>query len=434
MSPRKKYLGARPDPHPEIPAAGETMKHVPVRASECLDHGDRTINTKRIVRRGDFAHIPGKLPLNITSLTEKARPMTHGVQYEYGPSAGEVLFPKQSHPILQEAEKRREKIYHRVEHQALGQSIDHHVEFPEFCAHPDFKFGMSSFEDVSVREIMYPPPHVPTENDEKIRKQYLVSHWSYGPGEIRTHYGDFKVPDHKLLPDNHDNNGLRVKEALYWTEESFKARETKLSSKRLAEFRRRTQPEIGKVHDPLKETLSHLPEDYSFGISFPQDAYHVCDLLGSGPAAQADMKEKRRQEEEDEKRRLAEANDPSIPKPKCGRRFEAQAKRELYSREPAKKITTIPYESNRTEKNANQFVYGLPTVLHRKPGYMKRLADNNNYGDELDTKSLLSPTPRNMLGEDFLNQFIKNMHVDAPEKEQPRPRLPPARVRPSVEV
>ncbi|KAI9325482.1 hypothetical protein BDR26DRAFT_879371 [Obelidium mucronatum] len=429
MPNRKKYLGARPDLHPDIPPAGATLKHVAVRASECLDHGDRTINTKRVVKVGEHAHIPGRLPKNITSLTEKARPMTHGVQYVYGPTAGAVLFPKQPHPILQEQENRRERIYHRREHQALGESIDHKEELPEFCSHPEFRFGMSSFEDVSVKDIMYPPPHVPGEEDEKIRKQYLISHWSYGPGEIRRHYGDYQVPEHKLLPDNHDNNGLRVKEVLFWAEERSKEMQTKVSSKRLADWRRRTQPEIGKVHDPLKETLSHLPEDYVFGISFPSDAYNVCDLVGSGPKAQAELKEKQRLEKEAEMRQLAEPVDSDAPKPICGRRGAAQARRESQSCEPTSKITSMPYESDKSEKNRNQFFFGLPTVLHRKPGFLKKLADNNNYGDELDTKSLLSPTPQNIYGEEFLNQFIRNMNVEQ-QKTEEQPRFPPAKVIP----
>ncbi|KAJ3067264.1 hypothetical protein HDU98_009545 [Podochytrium sp. JEL0797] len=295
---------------------------------------------------------------------------------------------------------------------------------------------MSSFRDVSVKDIMYPPAHVASEDDEKIRKQYLISHWSYEPGEIRKHYGDITVPEHKLLPDTHDNNGLRVKEALKWTEESIKETHTKLSSKRLADWRRRRQPEIGKVHDPLKDTMAHLPEDYSFGISFPSDVYNnVGDLMGSGARAQADQIEKMHLCEEEEKNAAAHPEDPNAPKPKCGRRAAAQANREAQFCELTGKITMLPFESDKTEKNANQFIFGLPTVLRRRHGYLKKLADNNNYGDDLDAKSLLWPTPKNMYGAEFLDQF-GGKHVDSESTRAhgETPHLPPAKVRPAIPI
>ncbi|KAJ3241869.1 hypothetical protein HDU81_009731 [Chytriomyces hyalinus] len=432
--PTKKYLGARPDPHPEIPAAGAAKIDVEkiADASDCLDHGDRTISTKRPSRWGEPAHIPGKLPKNITSLTDKARPMTHGVQHVSGPDAGTVLFPKQPHPLLQERENRRERIYHRREHQVLGKSIDHEHKLPAFTTHPDFRFGMSSFEDDSVKNIMYPAPIQPTPDDEKIRKQYLLSHWSYGPGEHREHYGDFRVPEHKLLPDNHDNNGLRVKEILHWSEERAKESQTKIVSKRQTDWRRRRQPKLGTVHDPLAETMSHLPPDHIFGIRFPSDDYNIGDLLGSGAKVQAEAREKLKAEEEEKLRGTANLTDSKQIR---GRRAMAQARHDAQEGDITSKITSIPFESDKSEKALQQVIFGLPTVRSRnpafRPGFFKKLADNTNYGDELDTKSLLSPTPRNMYGDDILDQYFKEMHLESPSlKPASLPRLHPAKLQP----
>ena len=57
---------------------------------------------------------------------------------------------------------------------------------------------------------------------------------------------------------------------------------SKVISKRLADFRQRRQPELGKVHDPMKDTISHLSPDYTFGIAIPPDEYAVGHLIGSG--------------------------------------------------------------------------------------------------------------------------------------------------------
>ncbi|KAI8621068.1 hypothetical protein BC830DRAFT_1096087 [Chytriomyces sp. MP71] len=440
----KKQLGSRPDPYPDIPAAGAAKIDLDkiATASDCLDHGDRANKFKKNMMKGEYAHLPGKLSKNITSVSDRARPMTHGVQHEYGPNAGKVVFPKQPHPLLQERESRRERIYHRREHQVLGKSIDNADELPAFTSHPDFRFGMSSFEDDSVKNIMYPPPQKPGPDDEKFRKQYLISHWSFEPGEHRRHYGDFNVPEHKLLPDSHDNNGLRVKEVLHWKEEQIKETQTKIASKRHTEWRKRRQPELGKAHDPLLETISHLPPDYTFGIKFPSDDYNVGDLLGSGKKVQADAKEqKEKAAVEAEQKRRKEACDTEnfslhgVPKPvvQSGRRALAQARRDAQESEVTAKITSVPFEGHNTDKDKSRVVFGLPTVRHRNPafksGFFKKLADNTNYGDELDTKCLLSPTPRNTYGDEMLDQYLQELTVDdKPAAQSMRAYLPPAKV------
>ncbi|KAJ3209400.1 hypothetical protein HDU82_000844 [Entophlyctis luteolus] len=328
--------------------------------------------------------------------------------------------------MKKEREKLREKIYHRREHQALGKSIDHSDELPAFIKQESFRFGLSSLQDDSVKHIMYPKPKKPHPDDEKFRKQYLISHWSYDPGEVRKHYGDFAVPEHKLLPDTHDNNGLRVKEVLQWREEELKDLHSKIVSKRHTEWRARRQPEIGKVHDPLKETMAHLPQDHTFGIKYLSDEYNIGDLLGSGAKACDDNL--RVQEQEDRARAT------------IGRRAALAAAR---NEKHTDKITSLPYESDKSEKYANQFIFGLPTVLRSRPGFVKKLADNNNYGDELDAKcgllasvsllstspppALVSPTPENLYGRECLDRFITNSD-DPVERTASCVKLAPAKV------
>jgi hypothetical protein len=48
--------------------------------------------------------------------------------------------------------------------------------------------------------------------------------------------------------------------------------------RRLEEFRERTQPQLGKVHDPIKETMN-VPPDHTFGVLFKPDEFGAGDLI-----------------------------------------------------------------------------------------------------------------------------------------------------------
>ena len=53
---------------------------------------------------------------------------------------------------------------------------------------------------------------------------------------------------------------------------------TKVVAKRVDDFRERTQPQLGQVHDPIKETM-RVPPDHSYGILFKPDEFGAGDLM-----------------------------------------------------------------------------------------------------------------------------------------------------------
>jgi hypothetical protein len=59
---------------------------------------------------------------------------------------------------------------------------------------------------------------------------------------------------------------------------SYSEKAAHIVSKRLEEFRERTQPELGKVHDPIKDTMN-VPSDHTFGVLFKPDDYGAGDLI-----------------------------------------------------------------------------------------------------------------------------------------------------------
>ena len=74
---------------------------------------------------------------------------------------------------------------------------------------------------------------------------------------------------------------VRVKTIQFnWTIQfiPFREKTTKIVSKRVDDFRERTQPQLGQVHDPIKDTL-RVPGDHTFGVMVKPDEYGAGDLI-----------------------------------------------------------------------------------------------------------------------------------------------------------
>jgi hypothetical protein len=116
--------------------------------------------------------------------------------------------------------------------------------------------------------------------------------------------------------------------------------------------------------------MEHLPADHTFGIKFPADDYRVGDLIGSGKKAReaAAAAEKEREHGE-------EQQPTNMPKSKA---MQLQLKWDR-SDELSPKITTTPMGGIRPQRLAEvpeDMIFGVPTVRRRRPGFVKRLADN----------------------------------------------------------
>jgi hypothetical protein len=72
-----------------------------------------------------------------------------------------------------------------------GRSVTTSTHLPSFTNHPDFRFGMSTVEDESAKVLIHPEPPKKTDDDEKVRRQYLLSHASYQPGCLFVFYRPF---------------------------------------------------------------------------------------------------------------------------------------------------------------------------------------------------------------------------------------------------
>eukprot|EP00842_Homolaphlyctis_polyrhiza_P003990 jgi/Hompol1/4592/HPOL_003748-RA len=360
--------------------------------------------------------MPGKLAPNVVAVSEKARNLTHGLLYDRTHTAGEVLSPQRQNPLLAERDAMRESIYHRKEHQVLGRSVSKDVKLPDFTQEAEFKFGNPSKKDDAVADIMYPALEAPSpESDaknEQVHRQYVLSHGSYKPGERRMHYGpDWQVPNNDQSGVKHrlDNDGNRVRDSMYWEEERLQELCSKLISSRLADFRERRQPEIGKVHDPIKSTIAHLPENHTFGITFPADEYSVRELLGyTHPVSPKPLQK--------DKTKLPPAGLPTNHMDDLSQaRHIVHKIGENEDKSIVLKITEdLPggtHQQGYESRFDTNHVFGVPTVRDPRGRLRKKkLADETNYGDELGAKALVYPTPRNVYGLEQLRKFERQIN------------------------
>lgn len=82
---------------------------------------------------------------------------------------------------------------------------------------------------------------------------YRKSHTDFDVGE--RHNRNYTAPPYDGnskfgIPTPHDNNGLMVKTTMKWQHEKQQEKASKIVSKRVDDFRERSQPQLGQVHDP----------------------------------------------------------------------------------------------------------------------------------------------------------------------------------------
>lgn len=89
--------------------------------------------------------------------------------------------------------------------------------------------------------------------DEEGHDLYRTTHSDYRVGEqCNRNYFHPSFNRNSLfgIPTPHANDGRHVRKTLKWLHNETTEKASPIVSKRLDEFRERTQPQLGKVHDP----------------------------------------------------------------------------------------------------------------------------------------------------------------------------------------
>uniref|UniRef100_A0A8C7NYC9 EF-hand domain-containing protein n=1 Tax=Oncorhynchus mykiss TaxID=8022 RepID=A0A8C7NYC9_ONCMY len=270
---------------PNIRRAG---KLIPVgdRAKACLQEISPKPQTPPVVRKFLNTTRPGAGAIRVfhgkANDPDIASTLVHGVSSQASISGGLVINPPPKTIYQQRLQQLSEAGYSTNQKAPLGRSHDQSPGLPNCLDIGNATFGVKSPNTAGV--IINPPKsaeQVATEAQEG-HQSYIRSHNAYFVGEQVdrkykwSHYGK----DGRFgVPTPHHNDGRSVSKSLHWLCDTQKHNSAKFVSRRCDDFRERTQPQIGKVHDPLLL----LFEDEEFGLTFSTGAG---DLLHSTPPAE----------------------------------------------------------------------------------------------------------------------------------------------------
>ncbi|XP_043117646.1 EF-hand domain-containing family member B-like [Puntigrus tetrazona] len=256
------------DPFPNIRAAG---KLVPVgdTTKTCLQEITPGALTPPVVRKFVNSARP---PIGTVRVfhgkandPDTASTLVHGVNTKSSINAGSVINPA---PKTRFQERLRH--LHEINYQKapLGRSGVQGPGLPSWLDSEKTMFGVTTLQCnkktslyLTGGEVINPPKtthQVKKEADEG-HQLYVRSHGSYFVGERvdrKYNCSHYKRDSRFGVPTPHFNDGRTISRSLRWPCDSLMHNSAKLVSKRCDNFREKTQPQTGKVHDPIAETLN----------------------------------------------------------------------------------------------------------------------------------------------------------------------------------
>ncbi|XP_067303887.1 EF-hand domain-containing family member B isoform X2 [Pseudorasbora parva] len=250
----------RRDTFPTIRAAG---KLIPVgdRTKTCLQEITPRTATPPVVRKFVSSARPPVGTVRVfhgkANDPDIASTLVHGVNTKSSVNAGSVINPA----LKTRFQERLCQLQEITQKTPLGRS---HVQGP----------GLPSWLDPEKTAF-----GVTTLECERVDRKY---NWSHYGRESR--FG---------VPTPHYNDGRNISRSLHWPSDSLMHNSARLVSKRCDDFREKTQPQTGKVHDPIAETLN-VPSDHTFGVLMKPDSFGVGELLHQTPPGE-NLKGKDRQ-------------------------------------------------------------------------------------------------------------------------------------------
>uniref|UniRef100_A0A674DIJ1 EF-hand domain family, member B n=1 Tax=Salmo trutta TaxID=8032 RepID=A0A674DIJ1_SALTR len=272
---------------PNIRRAG---KLIPVgdRAKTCLQEISPKPQTPPVVRKFLNTTRPGAGAIRVfhgkANDPDIASTLVHGVSSQASISGGLVINPPPKTIYQQRLHQLREAGYSTNQKAPLGRSHDQSPGLPNCLDTGKATFGVKSPKSAAAGAIINPPKsaeQVETEAQEG-HQSYIRSHNAYFVGEQvdrKYKWSRYGKDGRFGVPTPHHNDGRSVSKSLHWLCDTQKHNSAKFVSQRCDDFRERTQPQIGKVHDPLLL----LFEDEEFGLTFSTGAG---DLLHSTPPAE----------------------------------------------------------------------------------------------------------------------------------------------------
>ncbi|KFQ49157.1 EF-hand domain-containing family member B, partial [Pelecanus crispus] len=209
--------------------------------------------------------------------------LTHGIESRSSVSAASLINPLPKTNFQQKIQDKKEAIYLSNRQASLGRTHDNSPMLPKGLDIINTTFGTKVIQDVSAGELINPPKTF-EEVDKESREGhdlYIVSHNDYYAGEaINRKYDspNFSKSFVYGIETPHFKDGRSVSKSLNWLYDLQLKRAAKIVSKRSDDFKEKFQPQLGKVLDPIAETLN-VPPGHTFGMLLRPDEYGVGHLL-----------------------------------------------------------------------------------------------------------------------------------------------------------
>ncbi|XP_075684731.1 EF-hand domain-containing family member B [Rhinoderma darwinii] len=280
------YQGRFLDRSPHVHSAGKLFP-TGERAASCLAEMHRRPTTPPAVQKFLNSRRPNPGVRTVfygkANDPKKENYIVHGVSTRPSLSAGSLINRPLNTLFHQKLLEKKESLYLSTRRNPLGKSYDQAVAFPANINFNDTTFGRKYQRSLSAG-VLINPSKCSQEIEEESRKGhdlYVVTHNDYNIGEIRNRKYDwtkYKKDNRFGIETPHFNDGRNVARSLRWLQEMKMNEAANIVSKRVDNFRERSQHQLGKVLDPIADTLK-VPADHTFGILLQPEKYGVGDIL-----------------------------------------------------------------------------------------------------------------------------------------------------------
>ncbi|NXT31022.1 EFHB protein, partial [Pelecanoides urinatrix] len=283
---RPVYEGKFTDTFPELLAAGKLLPTGDTAASCLTEILPRPITPTTVRKfRNTTNPAPGveRVFYGRADDPDIAPHLTHGIESRSSLSAASLINPLPKTVFQQKTQDKKEAIYFSNRQASLGRSHDPSSMLPKGLDIINTTFGKKVIQDVSAGELINPRKTF-EEVDKESREGhdlYIVSHNDYYVGEAMNRKYDSPNFSKSFVygtETSHFKDGRSTYKSLNWLYDLQLKRAAKIVSKQSDDFKEKFQPQLGKVLDPIAETLN-VPPGHTFGMLLRRDEHGVGDLL-----------------------------------------------------------------------------------------------------------------------------------------------------------
>ncbi|KAM9436225.1 EF-hand domain-containing family member B [Clarias gariepinus] len=283
----------RRDTFPNIKAAGKVLPQGD-KAGACLQEVTPAPETPPVVRkflRSSYPE-PGSIRVFFGKANDPdvAGTLVHGITTRTSIDAGSVINPPPKTRYQEKLRELNEAIYGSRQKAPFGRSQVMGPGLPNGLDPEKTTFGVKVLHSLNAGDIINPPKTAEQVEQEAQRRheQYIRSHSSYFVGErVNRKYDSrsYRKDSTFGVATPHRSDGHNARKSLQWLGDTQANYSAKFVSKRCDDFRERTQSQIGKVHDPIADTL-RVPADHTFGVLLHREDFGAADILHATPPSE----------------------------------------------------------------------------------------------------------------------------------------------------